>query len=191
MLIVYLSRLEIGIITPYNYQVKLIQQKLTQHNLHQHKIEIGTGRILEEWSSMVVLLVSVDAFQGRQKDVILLSCVRATQTTDSSTTTTGIGFVANRQRLNVSLTRAKYAMYILGHMASLNVRIFTFKLITTFAISSLWIDQWGLAKTHYKRRWTKNNPWTNISKSIRWSNQTTTRRTNTSDGNGLTPKVFS
>ena len=90
---------------------------------------------------MVVLFVSVDAFQGRQKDVILLSCVRATQTTDSSTTTTGIGFVANRQRLNVSLTRAKYAMYILGHMASLNVRIFTFKLITTFAISSLWIDQ--------------------------------------------------
>ncbi len=63
----------------------------------------------------------VDAFQGRQKDVILLSCVRATQMTDQ-TTTIGIGFVANRQRLNVSLTRAKYAMYILGHMNSLNVR---------------------------------------------------------------------
>ncbi|CAF5197004.1 unnamed protein product, partial [Rotaria magnacalcarata] len=58
--------------------------------------------------------------QGRQKDVILLSCVRATQITDA-TTTVGIGFVANRQRLNVSLTRAKYAMYILGHMNSLNV----------------------------------------------------------------------
>ena len=38
-----------------------------------------------------------------------------------TTTTIGIGFVANRQRLNVSLTRAKYAMYILGHMNSLNV----------------------------------------------------------------------
>ncbi len=63
----------------------------------------------------------VDAFQGRQKDVILLSCVRATQMTDQITTI-GIGFVANRQRLNVSLTRAKYAMYILGHMNSLNVR---------------------------------------------------------------------
>ncbi|CAF5221628.1 unnamed protein product, partial [Rotaria magnacalcarata] len=77
---------QIGIITPYNYQVKLIEQKLVQRNLHQHKIEIGT----------------VDAFQGRQKDVILLSCVRATQITDA-TTTVGIGFVANRQRLNVSL----------------------------------------------------------------------------------------
>lgn len=65
----------------------------------------------------------VDAFQGRQKDVILLSCVRATQMTDS-TTAIGIGFVANRQRLNVSLTRAKYAMYVLGHMNSLNVRIY-------------------------------------------------------------------
>jgi superfamily I DNA and/or RNA helicase len=54
--------------------------------------------------------------------VILLSCVRATQTTTDPTTTIGIGFVANRQRLNVSLTRAKYAMYILGHMNSLNVK---------------------------------------------------------------------
>ncbi|CAF4773373.1 unnamed protein product [Rotaria sp. Silwood1] len=95
---------QIGIITPYNYQVKLIEQRLMQQNLHQHKIEIGT----------------VDAFQGRQKDVIILSCVRATQITDA-TTTVGIGFVANRQRLNVSLTRAKYAMYILGHMNSLNI----------------------------------------------------------------------
>ncbi|CAF4029487.1 unnamed protein product [Rotaria sp. Silwood2] len=95
---------QIGIITPYNYQVKLIEQRLMQQNLHQHKIEIGT----------------VDAFQGRQKDVILLSCVRATQITDT-TTTIGIGFVANRQRLNVSLTRAKYAMFILGHMNSLNI----------------------------------------------------------------------
>ncbi|CAF3705736.1 unnamed protein product [Adineta steineri] len=94
---------QIGIITPYNYQVKLIEQKLIQRNLQKHKIEIGT----------------VDAFQGRQKDVILLSCVRATQNTDL--TTTGIGFVANRQRLNVSLTRAKYAMYIMGHMNSLNI----------------------------------------------------------------------
>jgi senataxin len=54
--------------------------------------------------------------------VIILSCVRATQMTDT-TTTIGIGFVANRQRLNVSLTRAKYAMYILGHMSSLNVSL--------------------------------------------------------------------
>jgi len=93
---------QIGIITPYSYQVKLIEQRLNQRNLHHHKIEMGT----------------VDAFQGRQKDVILLSCVRAGQTTDG-TTTTSIGFVGNRQRLNVSLTRAKYAMYIIGHMNSL------------------------------------------------------------------------
>ncbi|UJR28955.1 hypothetical protein I4U23_010172 [Adineta vaga] len=96
---------QIGIITPYNYQLKLIEQKLAQRNLRQHKIDIGT----------------VDAFQGRQKDVILLSCVRATQVVNAATTATGIGFVANRQRLNVSLTRAKYAMYILGHMDSLNI----------------------------------------------------------------------
>lgn len=34
---------QIGIITPYNYQVKLIEQRLAQRKLQQQKIEIGTG----------------------------------------------------------------------------------------------------------------------------------------------------
>ena len=144
---------EIGIITPYTYQVKLIEQRLSQYNLHQHKIEMGTGRLIcehDDRSSSLGHYVrfSVDAFQGRQKDVIVLSCVRATQMTDASTAVS-IGFVANRQRLNVSLTRAKYGMYILGHMNSLNVRSRwcsrenLTKTNTCFAP----LDQWGLEET--------------------------------------------
>jgi superfamily I DNA and/or RNA helicase len=61
----------------------------------------------------------VDGFQGREKDIILLSTVRAHSKQEKRPT---IGFVGDRRRLNVSLTRAKYGMYIIGHVESLKVR---------------------------------------------------------------------
>jgi len=86
---------QIGVITPYygqNFKIKEYLEK----NLTDKKVL----RSIE--------VKSVDAFQGREKDFILFSCVRASGSK-------GIGFLKNRNRLNVALTRAKYGLVLCGN----------------------------------------------------------------------------
>lgn len=65
-----------------------------------------------------VLIETVDSFQGKQMDVIIMSCVRASE----AGAQTGIGFVSDIRRMNVAITRAKRALWILGSAATLKVQ---------------------------------------------------------------------
>lgn len=93
---------QIGIITPYEGQRNYILQYMQMNSNSANK---------EMFSEIEV--VSVDAFQGREKDYIILSCVRANSQQL-------IGFLRDPRRLNVALTRAKYGLMILGNPKALN-----------------------------------------------------------------------
>ncbi|KAJ1033391.1 hypothetical protein NDA13_001382 [Ustilago tritici] len=52
---------------------------------------------------------TVDGFRGQEKDIIILSCVRSLPKPSS------IGFLRDRRRLNVAVTRAKSNLFIIGN----------------------------------------------------------------------------
>ncbi|XP_072017912.1 uncharacterized protein [Amphiura filiformis] len=93
--------LSIGIITPYQHQKRYLQQ--------QFQGELSQGQNC----TVRLEIQTVDSFQGREKDIIIMSCVRTNGDTE------GIGFLADPNRLNVSLTRARLALYVVGHLSSL------------------------------------------------------------------------
>eukprot|EP01071_Lankesteria_metandrocarpae_P011533 Lankesteria_metandrocarpae@DN5451_c1_g1_i12.p1 len=104
---------DIGIVTPYKQQVTEIRKGVEK---------LTGGREVE--------IATVDSFQGREKRIIIMSCVRATD--NEKTTSEGelihdgindirdkLGFVADVRRLNVAITRAKDALWVVGHAATL------------------------------------------------------------------------
>jgi superfamily I DNA and/or RNA helicase len=79
---------EIGIISPYADQVKIIQDRTP--------VEVKT----------------VDGFQGREKEIIIISTVRSNDHGN-------IGFLKDLRRLNVAITRAKRKLIIIGNRETL------------------------------------------------------------------------
>lgn len=94
----------IGVICPYKAQAALINKLL------ESQVSAGAD-FADELAS--VQISTVDAFQGAEKDVIILSTCRAEK--DGSSFYSGVGgFLESPYRLNVSLTRGKRHLFILG-----------------------------------------------------------------------------
>jgi regulator of nonsense transcripts 1 len=87
---------QIGVITPYDGQRKYVSEYMRRAGALAHTLYEG------------IEVASVDAFQGREKDFILVSCVRSSETQ-------GIGFLSDPRRLNVALTRARLGIILLGN----------------------------------------------------------------------------
>ncbi|KAJ6364485.1 hypothetical protein OIU76_029440 [Salix suchowensis] len=87
------KRMSIGVISPYKAQVHAIQDKI--------------GNTYNTYSDFSVKVRSVDGFQGSEEDVIIISTVRCNASGS-------VGFLSNRQRANVALTRARYCLWDIG-----------------------------------------------------------------------------
>ncbi len=99
---------DIGIVTPYAGQQILLEKML--HNEASDARKQATG-VLETRSSELgsIDIHTVDGFEGREKKVILFSTVR--------TNPQGyVGFLADGRRLNVALTRAQSALFLIGNI---------------------------------------------------------------------------
>lgn len=92
-----LPKISVGIITPYKLQLKCLQREFEE--------------VLNSEEGKDIYINTVDAFQGQERDVIIMSCVRAS--------THGVGFVADIRRMNVALTRARRALWVMGNANAL------------------------------------------------------------------------
>ena len=90
------GKYDIGIITPYIGQQKLILEKLSLKD-----------KDFDYYNNNIITMASVDSFQGKEKDFIIINTVR-------SNYKNFIGFLKEPRRLNVSLTRVKLGLIIIG-----------------------------------------------------------------------------
>ena len=102
------DRIDVGIISPYRAQVQYLKRlikKRTFFKPFRHLISVNT----------------VDGFQGQERDVILISLVRANDAGQ-------IGFLRDLRRMNVAITRARMKLFILGDAPTLTRHPFYKKL---------------------------------------------------------------
>ena len=88
------EKIDVGIISPYRAQVQYLRQLLRNElyfKPYRHLVSVNT----------------VDGFQGQERDVVLISLVRANDEGQ-------IGFLRDLRRMNVAITRARMKLVILG-----------------------------------------------------------------------------
>eukprot|EP01134_Creolimax_fragrantissima_P001837 CFRG1837T1 len=88
---------DIGIITPYAKQRQKLERLLQKEKLGE--VKVGT----------------TEMFQGQEKRVIVISCTRSSADYVTSDKKYNIGFLSNPKRFNVSTTRAKSLMVVVGN----------------------------------------------------------------------------
>ncbi|XP_071975379.1 5'-3' DNA helicase ZGRF1 isoform X2 [Engystomops pustulosus] len=106
-----------------NFIVKLIQSLIasgiegsmigliTLYKSQMNKVccMLSSATVCDSSDMKAVQVSTVDAFQGAEKEIIILSCVRTRQ----------VGFIDSEKRMNVALTRGKRHLLIVGSLACL------------------------------------------------------------------------
>ncbi|KAG7605774.1 putative P-loop containing nucleoside triphosphate hydrolase, DNA2/NAM7 helicase, AAA [Arabidopsis thaliana] len=93
-------KVSVGVVSPYKGQMRAIQEKIGD----KYSSLLGQQFTLN--------VRSVDGFQGGEEDIIIISTVR-------SNGNGKVGFLNNRQRANVALTRARHCLWVIGNETTL------------------------------------------------------------------------
>ena len=93
------QQITFGVIAPYKAQVRVLTELFAKAEALQPLTDLLT-------------IDTVDAFQGRERDVIYISLVRSNAKGE-------IGFLGDIRRTNVALTRAKKMLVVVGDSATL------------------------------------------------------------------------
>lgn len=91
--------IDIGVISPYKAQVQMLRRMF------------GRDAFLRPFRGNITVN-TVDGFQGQERDIIVISLVRANEEGN-------IGFLSDIRRMNVAITRARMKLFILGNAATL------------------------------------------------------------------------
>ena len=109
-----LSSRDIAVIAPYAAQVRWLR---------------------DEWDMDDLEIDTVDGFQGREKEAVVISCVRSNSDGE-------IGFLADRRRMNVALTRARRKLIVVGDSSTLGGNEFFADLLLYFETIGAYHTVW-------------------------------------------------
>ena len=109
-----LAAADVAVITPYAAQVRLLQELLAVPGLE---------------------IDSVDGFQGREKEAVVISLVRSNARGE-------IGFLADVRRMNVAMTRARRKLLVVGDSATLAGDAFYARMLEYFEAAGAYHTVW-------------------------------------------------
>jgi len=115
------ERLDVGVISPYRAQVQYLRRLFKKREFfkpYRSLISVNT----------------VDGFQGQERDIILISLVRANDEGQ-------IGFLRDLRRMNVAITRARMKLIILGDASTMTRHPFYKKLYEYIEALSCYQDE--------------------------------------------------
>ncbi|RME56890.1 MAG: AAA family ATPase [Deltaproteobacteria bacterium] len=113
-----LSPRDLAVITPYDAQVRLLRRACASEV--EAGLEIG----------------SIDGFQGREKEAVILDMVRANDRGE-------LGFLTDTRRMNVALTRARRFLLVIGDSATLGRHPYYEAFLDTVGAQGGWISAWN------------------------------------------------
>ena len=108
---------EVAVISPYDAQVQRLREALGGHL--EQGLEVDT----------------VDGFQGREKDAVIVSLVRSNEAGE-------VGFLSDVRRMNVAMTRARMKLVVIGDSATVSRHPFYEAFIRHAQETGAWRSAW-------------------------------------------------